>query len=104
MSKKNHRNYAPEFKIKLLKKHLVDKATVSEICEENHIKPSLFYRWQSDLFSMGRLVFENIQPNKIHSQYQKQIQTLSIKLAQKNEVLAELMQEYVNLKKEHGEI
>lgn len=104
MGKKNHRNYTPEFKIQLLKKHLVEKVTVSAICEENHIKPSLFYRWQNDLFAMGKLIFENIKPDKIHGQYQKQLQDLSNKLSQKNEVLAELMQEYVNLKKEYGEI
>jgi len=103
MSKKNHRNYSPELKIKLLKKHLVDKATVSEICEENHIKPSLFYRWQSELFNSGNLIFENIKPDNIHSSYQKQIQKLENKLAKKNEVLVELMEEHVKLKKEYGE-
>jgi len=83
MSKRNHRNYNPEFKINLLKKHLVDKVAVSTICEENHIKSSLFYRWQGELFSSGNLIFENIKPNNIHSRYQKQIQKLENKLAQK---------------------
>ncbi|MHA2039261.1 MAG: transposase [Promethearchaeota archaeon] len=103
MGKKNHRNYSPEFKVKLLRKHLVDKVTVSSICEENNIKPSLFYKWQNELFNSGNLIFENIKPDKIHCRYQKQIQSLENKLVKKNEVLAELMQEYVSLKKEYGE-
>lgn len=103
MVKKKPRIYSPEFKIKLLKQHLIDKLIVSEICEKNNIKPSLFYKWQNELFASGGLVFENIKPDKIHSKYQKLIQKLENKLTQKNEVLAELMQEYVLLKKEYGE-
>ena len=103
MKKKTYKNYSSELKVKLLRNHLVDKKTVSTICEENNIKPSLFYKWQSDLFRLGSLAFESIKPDKIHSKYQKQIQKLEVKLTQKNEVLAELMQEYVTLKKALGE-
>lgn len=59
----------------------------------------MFYRWQSELFNSGNLIFENIKPDNIHSSYQKQIQKLENKLAKKNEVLVELMEEHVKLKK-----
>ena len=103
MSKRTNRIYSPAFKIKLLRKHLADKISVSLLCEEHKIKPSLFYKWQNDLFNNGDVVFENLKADKIHNHYQKQLEGLKNKLTNKNEVLAELMQEYVNLKKELGE-
>jgi len=48
MEKKVHRKYSAEFKISMLKTHLVGKVSVAEICEGNRIKPSLFYKWQSE--------------------------------------------------------
>ena len=103
MNKKTYRNYSAELKVKLLRSHLIDKKAVSDICEENSLKPSLFYKWQNDLFRLGSLVFETTNPNKVHAQYKKQIERLESKLTKKNEVLAELMQDYVALKKEFGE-
>jgi transposase-like protein len=103
MKRKNHRNYSPDFKIKLLRKHLIDKISVSVICEENHIKPSLFYKWQNELFKNGNLIFENNKSSNINNKYQKQIEFLKNKLNNKNEILSELMEEHINLKKGFGE-
>lgn len=103
MSKKTPRQHTAEFKIKVLKAHLVDKIAVSTVCEKYAVKPSLFYKWQQELFLQGGVVFQSNKPDKIHEQYQKKINTLESKLSEKNEVLAELMQEYVSLKKTLGE-
>lgn len=103
MSKKKLRQHTPEFKIKVLKAHLLDKIPVSTVCEKYAVKPSLFYKWQQELFLQGGLVFQSDKPNKINEQYQKKIDKLETKLSEKNEVLAELMQEYVSLKKTFGE-
>src|SRR5579871_1854782 len=99
MSKKDRRQHSPELKIKVLKAHLVEQIPVSEVCEKFSIKPSLFYKWQQELFAQGELVFRPNKPNKAHEQYQKKIKFLENKLSQKNEVLGELMQEYITLKK-----
>ena len=104
MQKKTCRNHSADFKIKILRRHLIDKVPVSTVCGEFDIKPSLFYSWQKDLFDRGSVVFNSVKLNSVHSDYQKQIDRLNHKLNQKNEVLAELMQEHISLKKEHGEI
>ena len=101
--KRSQRKYKPEFKLKLLRRHLQDNVPISSLCEENNIKPSLFYKWQSELFKSGHIVFSNFKPDKIHLNYQKQIQSLEKKLVKKNDALAELVQEYIILKKEYGE-
>jgi len=97
---KNRRNFSPEEKVKILKEHLIDRKTVSDICDTYHIQPVLFYRWQKQFFEQGHIAFT--RPAKDTSQ--KTISKLEAKLSQKNEVLAELMSEHVTLKKKLGVI
>lgn len=104
MHNKKHRAHSPVFKVKVLRKHLIDKVPVSEVCEEHDIKPSVFYSWQKELFDRCAVVFESNKANASHTKYQQQIKKLESKLSQKNEVLAELMEEHIKLKKEYGEL
>jgi transposase-like protein len=96
------KNYSPEEKVRLLKKHLVNSVAVSEICEENHLQPTVFYRWQRQFFEQGAAAF-----TKDHKRESvrliKKIAGLEEKVAKKNEVLGELMEEHLALKKSLGE-
>ena len=42
MSKKTRRHRKPEEKAALLKRHLVEKVPVSQICDEEDMQPSIF--------------------------------------------------------------
>ena len=57
MSKKR-RHYTPEEKVMILKKNLLEKVPVSDLCDEYNIHPTLFYRWQKEFFEKGSMVFE----------------------------------------------
>jgi transposase len=104
MKKNIHRKYTPEFKIKLLKEHLVNKIAVTELCEQHGVKPSLFYVWQKDLFEQGGVIFEKSKTTKpALDKHQAKINALEEKLVRKNEVLSELMEEHIALKKQCGE-
>jgi transposase-like protein len=103
MSKKPYRTHSSALKVQLLRKHLLDKIPVSQLCEEHSIKPSVFYSWQKDLFERGSMVFDCAKKAQVDSRA-RQIKQLETKLIQKNEILAELMQEHINLKKKCGEI
>ena len=47
MSKKRtRRNYTIEQKVEILRRHLVDKVPVSDLCNELGLQPSVFYQWQ----------------------------------------------------------
>jgi transposase-like protein len=96
------RYLTPEQKIAILKAHLVDKKTVSDLCDEHGIQPSQFYRWQQEFFERGKLVFEN-HTEKPSTALERKVTALEEKLARKNDVLAELMEEHVALKKSLGE-
>ena len=38
--------YSAEEKAAIIRRHLVDKVTVAQLCEEYKVPPSLFYTWQ----------------------------------------------------------
>jgi Transposase len=44
--RKERKHFTPEEKVAILRRHLVDKVPVSELCEELGLRPTMFYRWQ----------------------------------------------------------
>ena len=93
-------------KVEIVKRHLVDGVAVSVLCEEYKIQPTQFYLWPKQLFENGEKAFERkTKPLKAAASLEKKrIEKLVAKLIQKNEVVAELLEEHVKLKKELGEL
>lgn len=94
--------YTPEQKVSILKKHLVDGAAISDICDETGLHPTVFYRWQKAFFENGAMVFQEQKSKKENGLFKK-ISVLEEKLAKKNEVVSELMEAHLALKKTLGE-
>src|SRR6266545_4301865 len=95
------RHFSPQEKVAILKRHLLEKTPVSTLCDEFGIAPTLFYRWQKEFFENGHLAFDNGRASKaVEATKERKIEYLEQKLQRKNEVLAELMEEHVQLKKE----
>ena len=103
MSKQQRRHIGAEDKVKILRLHLLEGKAVSILCEEHGVQPSLFYTWQKQLFENGTRAFDGGPPDRTESKLQKQIEHLEARLARKHEVLSELMEEHIRLKKELGE-
>jgi len=103
MSEKKRRKFSPEEKVMILKKHLLENIPISDICDQYGLHPTVFYRWQKQFFENGQRAFEkeDISHTK---RLEKRISILKDKLNKKNEVLSELMEEHVNLKKTLGEV
>jgi transposase-like protein len=101
--KDRRKRYSAEEKVAILRRHLLDKVPLSKLCEEIKIQPTVFYRWQKLFFEKGALVFGQ-QPDKDQEQLQRKVSQLEEKLKVKNEVLSELMEEHLALKKSLGEI
>jgi transposase-like protein len=100
---RERKNYTPEEKVAILKRHLLEKAPISDLCDELGLNPTVFYGWQKLFFENGAAAFQKTRRGQADRRDQR-IEKLEAKLAQKNEVLAELMQEHVQLKKELGEL
>ncbi len=67
------------------------------------LSPTLFCAWQKQFFENGPVAFErkNAAPE---GHLHRTIAALRDKLQRKNEVVAELMEEHIQLKKELGEL
>ena len=107
MSKKRtRRNHSAEQKAAALKRHHVDKQAVSDVCDELKLQPSVFYNWQRQLFENAPSLFAS--DAKRASSHERQLEArvaqLEARLAKKDEVIAEISAEYVQLKKELGEL
>ena len=101
--RKERKHFTPEEKVAILRRHLVDKIPVSELCEELGLRPTVFYRWQKELFENGAAAFQSQErPQRQVEEKQKRIEFLEKKMQTKDEVLAELMAEHIALKKVLG--
>jgi transposase-like protein len=43
--KRSHRHFTTEQKVAILKRHMIDKVPVSDLCNEFGLQPSVFYQW-----------------------------------------------------------
>jgi transposase-like protein len=102
---RTRRHFSPEQKVALLRLHLLEKKPISGICQEHDLSVTLFYLWQKQFFENGTAAFDNSGKRRKDGQDAKDrtIAALQDKLQRKNEVLSELMEEHVQLKKELGE-
>jgi len=102
--RKERKHYTAEEKVAILRRHFLDKVPVSDLCEQNGLQPTVFYRWQKEFFENGATAFQTKErPARQVEEKQKRIEFLEKKVQIKDEVLAELMAEHVALKKSFGE-
>lgn len=99
----SRRHFSPEAKIKILRLHLLEKIPVSEVCEKHQLTPTQFYQWQKVFFENGASAFAKSSSPRATSQSEQRMATLENKLKRKDEVIAEIMADYIVLKKELGE-
>ena len=104
MSSINRKDYSPEEKVVILKKHLIGQVPISTICDEYHLQPTVFCRWQKEFFENGATAFQRLGRHHPIDRQARRIEELEAKLRRKDEVLSELMEEHVKLKKELGEL
>jgi transposase len=99
--------FTPEEKVAIVRRHLLEGVPISDLCDQFGIHATQYYAWQKQLFENAAAVFER-RPNKANERrqqdaYEKKIAQLEEKLQKKNEVVAELLEEHVQLKKAVGE-
>ena len=104
MSQKERRHFSGQEKVKILRMHLVEGKAVSDLCEQHQIQPSLFYQWQRTFFENGARAFEGSGNGRSQSVWEKRVEALESRLSRKHEVLSELMEEHIRLKKDLGEL
>ena len=56
--KKSRRRFGTDQKAAILKRYLVDKVPISDLCDEYGIKPNQVYAWQKILFERADAAFQ----------------------------------------------
>lgn len=108
---RQRRRFSPEDKATILRRHLVDRVPVSDLCDEYKIQPTLFYLWQRQAFEhLGAALQDG---RTVRGQQQQLQQTgaadkaradaLEAKLAKKDAIIAFIAAEHLALKKSLGE-
>ncbi len=93
--------YTPQEKVSFLRRHLLEGVLVSDLCDELGLQPTVFYRWQKQFFEEGASAFDKDHTQQLKAAQQR-IAALETKLQRKNEVVSELLEEHVQLKKSLG--
>lgn len=107
MAKHKRRRFTSEQKAAILRRHLVDKVPVSDLCDEYKIQPSVFYGWQRQLLENMEIALDGGKgrhaSDRRSTKLEHENEVLKAKLAKKDNVIAEISEEFVALKKELGE-
>lgn len=95
------KRYSAEKKVSILREHLEKNISIADICEKYRIHPNQLYRWKKEFFENAVEIFSTKRGRK-----KKDTTTIELvnKIKERNEVIAELLQENLKLKKFSGEI
>lgn len=99
---KKRKKHTSEQKAAILREHLVDKVPVSDLCDKHGIHPTIFYRWQKKMFENLPQLFDRERGSR-PSTLETQNQALREKLAHKDRVISEIMEDYIEVKKTFGD-
>jgi transposase len=84
---------------------LIEKIPVSDLCDQQQLNVNVVYLWQKQFFEQGVAAFERSgKHRRSEDAKDRRIAQLEAKLAQKHEVISELMEENVRAKKSIGEL
>jgi len=98
---KKRRQFQAVEKVNIIRQHLLEKRPISDLCDEYDIKPTQFYQWQKMFFENGAAAFETKKTTEQRLRQQK-MSLLETKLAHKDQVIAEIMEAHIKLKKKNG--
>jgi len=90
--KQTRTHYSAEEKVALLRRHLEQGEAVSKRCEDQGLRPTVFYRWKKEFFEGGAAAFERSSSRQT-AQLLERIQAMEQEITRKNGVIAEVMEE-----------
>jgi transposase len=95
------KRYTAEEKVKVLRELLEEGKTVRQIAERHGLSPNNIFKWRKQLFEEGMQAFQIKRADISGKAEERKITALEEKLKQKHEVIAELAEELLALKKKN---
>ena len=95
------KRYISEEKIKILREVLEDGKSISNVAEAYGVHPNQIMNWRKQLFEGGHQIFQIQRTDISEKAVEKQAKAFEDKLRHKDNVIAELAQELLELKKKY---
>jgi len=95
------KRYTAEEKVKILRELLEDGKQISQVAEKYGLPPNNIFKWRKQLFEEGLQVFQIKRTDISGKAEERKIAALEEKVRQKDEVIAELAEELLALKKKN---
>ena len=103
---KTRRHFSDTVKAEAVRRHLAGRVPVSDLAEELGVQPSLIHLWVKLVLDQAEKAFTRSkgQSRQATDFKDRRIAQLEPKLASKNEVIAEFMEDNVKSRKAKGEL
>src|SRR3954451_5066151 len=98
MPEKTRKRFTAQEKVAILRLHLLEHVPVSDLCDQHGIHPTMSYRGQKEFFENGSAALET-RSRRAGDAKDRRIALLEQKLPRKHEVLSELREGHIELKK-----
>ena len=95
------KRYTAEEKVKILREVLEEGMPVSQVAEQYGLHPNNIFNWRKQLFEGGVKTFQIQRSDISNKAEERKVLALEDKLKQKDEVIAELAEELLGLKKKN---
>jgi transposase-like protein len=94
------RHFTAEQKSEIVRRHVAGKEPVSKLADELGLQPSQIHAWINQVLAQAVRAFDRPHGNgRVEQVKDRRIEQLEAKLIQKNEVIAELLEDNVRQKK-----
>ena len=101
---RKRKRYTSEEKMKILREVLEDGKSISSVAESHGVHPNQVINWRKQLFEGGQQIFQIKRSDISEKADEKQAKILEEKLRHKDNVIAELVQELLELKKKYPDL
>jgi transposase-like protein len=95
------KRYTAEEKVKILREVIEDGKQVSQVAEQYGLHPNNIFNWRKQLFEGGAQTFQIKRSDISGKAEERKITALEDKIKQKDEVIADLAEELLALKKKN---
>jgi transposase-like protein len=104
--RKERKHYSPEQKVIIVRELLENNVPISQLAEKYQVHPNDIYNWKKKLFEGAKELFKSTPVNQKQKTAElKRIEKLEAKLRDRDEAIAMLLKENIEIKKSiDGEI
>ncbi len=88
-----NKRYSPIQKIEMLREHLDNQVSISDLSDRFHVSPAMIYYWKKQLFEGAITLFKNNKKDQF------KFKELHDQLNEKDAIIAEIVADNIRLKK-----